>query len=124
LQPDNTSGTIKEQLAAIAPALEQLWQQKEERIKDFSDVQSQIQRICGEITGSSNVNDVPVVDESDLTLKKLEEYQSELQELQKEKVIGCRIQYYCSWSQIWKLHLISLTKQHIDSFIALLCLAE
>ncbi|WJX31670.1 hypothetical protein P8452_20075 [Trifolium repens] len=54
--PDNTSGTIKEQLAAIAPR-----------------------------TGSSNVNDVPVVDESDLTLKKLEEYQSELQELQKEK---------------------------------------
>jgi protein regulator of cytokinesis 1 len=34
-----------------------------------------------------NLNDVPAVDESDLTLKKLEEYQSELQELQKEKVI-------------------------------------
>lgn len=83
--PDNTSGTIKEQLAAIAPALEQLWQQKEERIKDFSDVQSQIQKICGEITGSLNLNDVPAVDESDLTLKKFEEYQSELQELQKEK---------------------------------------
>ncbi|CAH1428734.1 unnamed protein product [Lactuca virosa] len=35
--PEKTSGTIKEQLAAIAPALEQLWKQKEERIKDFSD---------------------------------------------------------------------------------------
>jgi len=34
-----------------------------------------------------NLNDVPAVDESDLTLKKFEEYQSELQELQKEKVI-------------------------------------
>ncbi|KAI5395698.1 hypothetical protein KIW84_062032 [Lathyrus oleraceus] len=59
--------------------------QPEERIKDFSDVQSQIQRICGEITGSLNHNDVPAVDESDLSLKKFEEYQSELHELQKEK---------------------------------------
>ncbi|KAI5383631.1 hypothetical protein KIW84_070854 [Lathyrus oleraceus] len=47
--PDNTSGTIEEQLAAIAP----------------------IQRICGEITESLNHNDVPAVDESDLSLKKL-----------------------------------------------------
>ncbi|KAJ0606251.1 putative microtubule-associated protein, MAP65/Ase1/PRC1 [Helianthus annuus] len=31
--PDKTSGTIKARLAAIAPALEQLWMQKEERIK-------------------------------------------------------------------------------------------
>jgi len=86
-QPENPSGTIKEQLAAIAPVLEQLWQQKEERVKEFSDVQSQIQQICGEIAGNLNLNDVsPAVDESDLSLKKLDEYQSELQELQKEKV--------------------------------------
>jgi len=85
---ENTYGTIKKQLPAIAPVLEQLWQQKEERIKEFSDVQSQIQQICGEIAGNLNLNDVsPAVDESDLSLKKLDEYQSELQELQKEKVI-------------------------------------
>ncbi|TYG37817.1 hypothetical protein ES288_D13G171800v1 [Gossypium darwinii] len=80
------SGTIKEQLAAIAPALEQLWKQKEERVKEFSDVQSQIQKICGEITGSANEQaGAPAVDESDLSLKKLNEYQVKLQELQKEK---------------------------------------
>ncbi|KAG8472476.1 hypothetical protein CXB51_034273 [Gossypium anomalum] len=80
------SGTIKEQLAAIAPALEQLWKQKEERVKEFSDVQSQIQKICGEITGSANEQaGAPAVDESDLSLKKLNEYQEKLQELQKEK---------------------------------------
>ncbi|XP_021898448.1 65-kDa microtubule-associated protein 1-like [Carica papaya] len=45
--PEKTSGTIKEQLAAITPALEQLWKLKEERVKEFSDVQSQIQKICG-----------------------------------------------------------------------------
>ncbi|KAJ0045980.1 hypothetical protein Pint_04064 [Pistacia integerrima] len=54
--PEKTSGTIKEQLAAIAPVLEQLWKQKEERL-----------------------------DEADLTLKKLDEYQAQLHELQKEK---------------------------------------
>ncbi|ESQ42930.1 hypothetical protein EUTSA_v10013064mg [Eutrema salsugineum] len=82
--PDKSSGTIKEQLAAIAPALEQLWQQKEERVREFSDVQSQIQKICGEIAGGLS-NEIPIVDESDLSLKKLDDFQSQLQELQKEK---------------------------------------
>lgn len=83
--PEKTSGTIKEQLAAIAPALEQLWKQKEERVKEFSDVQSQIQKICGEIAGNLNVNETPAVDETDLSLKRLDEYHAQLQELQKEK---------------------------------------
>ncbi|KAK8527178.1 hypothetical protein V6N13_085034 [Hibiscus sabdariffa] len=84
--PEKASGTIKEQLAAIAPALEQLWKQKEERVKEFSDVQSQIQKICGEIAGNaSEQTGAPAVDESDLSLKKLGEYQVKLQELQKEK---------------------------------------
>ncbi|XVE80447.1 hypothetical protein DITRI_Ditri14bG0140400 [Diplodiscus trichospermus] len=84
--PEKASGTIKEQLAAIAPALEQLWKQKEERVKEFSDVQSQIQKICGEIAGNaSEQTGAPAVDESELSLKKLNEYQVKLQELQKEK---------------------------------------
>ncbi|KAJ6754150.1 65-KDA MICROTUBULE-ASSOCIATED PROTEIN 1 [Salix purpurea] len=83
--PEKTSGTIKEQLAAIAPALEQLWEQKAERVKEFSDVLSQIQKICGEIAGNLNISDAPAVDEADLSLKKLDEYHAKLQELQKEK---------------------------------------
>nr|XP_024924076.2 65-kDa microtubule-associated protein 1 isoform X2 [Ziziphus jujuba var. spinosa] len=86
--PEKASGTIKEQLAAIAPALEQLWKQKEERVKEFSDVQSQIQKICGEISGNLNLSEqvgTPAVDEADLSIKKLEEYHAQLQELQKEK---------------------------------------
>lgn len=89
LQPEKTSGTIKEQLAAIAPALEQLWKQKEERVTEISDVQSQIQKICGEIAGNLNLSEQAgtlAFDESDLTLKKLDEYHAQLQELQKEKV--------------------------------------
>ncbi|KAL0873218.1 hypothetical protein Bca101_022923 [Brassica carinata] len=82
--PDKTSGTIKEQLSAIAPALEQLWQHKEERVREFSGVQSQIQKICQQIAGGLN-NGPLVVDESDLSLKRLDDYKSKLQELQKEK---------------------------------------
>ncbi|XP_020520287.1 LOW QUALITY PROTEIN: 65-kDa microtubule-associated protein 1 [Amborella trichopoda] len=86
--PDKSTGTIKEQLAAIAPILEQLWQQKEERIKEFADVQLQIQKICGEISGTLKLNEqvgTPKVDENDLSIKKLDEFHSQLQELQKEK---------------------------------------
>lgn len=86
--PENSSGTIKEQLAAIAPALEQLYKQKEERIREFSDVQSQIQKICGEIAGSLKISEqvrAPTVDENDLSLKNLDEFHTEMQELQKEK---------------------------------------
>ncbi|XVF77345.1 hypothetical protein PTKIN_Ptkin14bG0035400 [Pterospermum kingtungense] len=84
--PETGSGTIKEQLTAIAPVLKQLWKQKEERVKECSDVQSQIQMICAEIAGNSHERTAAAaVDESDLSLKRLDEYQVKLQELQKEK---------------------------------------
>uniref|UniRef100_A0A1D1XZ81 65-kDa microtubule-associated protein 1 n=2 Tax=Anthurium amnicola TaxID=1678845 RepID=A0A1D1XZ81_9ARAE len=86
--PQNSSGTIKEQLLAIAPALEHLRKQKEERIKDFADVQSQIQKICGEIAGNLKLGKqvgTQQIDETDLSLKKLSEFQSQLQALHKEK---------------------------------------
>lgn len=90
MQPDKTSGTIKELLAAIAPALEQLWILKEERIKQFLDVQTQIQKICVEIAGSNDLAQSFKVDESDLSLKKLKEFHDRLQELQKEKVMNTK----------------------------------
>ncbi|KAH7689244.1 Microtubule-associated protein MAP65/Ase1/PRC1 protein [Dioscorea alata] len=85
--PEKSSGTIKEQLAAIAPALEQLCNQKDERIKEFADIQSQIQKITGEIAGTIKAGEhvKPIVDEEDLSLKKLDEFQSQLKGLQKEK---------------------------------------
>ncbi|KAL8147832.1 hypothetical protein AgCh_005232 [Apium graveolens] len=83
--PDKSSGTVKEQLSAIAPALEQLWKQKDKRIKEFSDVQSQIQKIYGEIAGTSEHLGKPEIDNSNLSLKKLVEFRAQLQELEKEK---------------------------------------
>lgn len=86
LQPEKTSGTIKEQLEAIAPALDKLWKQKDEKIKEFSDVQSQIQKISAEIAGTSAQLENITVDESNLSMKKLDEFNAQLQDLQKEKV--------------------------------------
>ena len=126
-QPEETSGTIKEQLAAIAPILEQLWQQKDERIKEFSDVQSQIQKICGEIAGDFNPSDQtgpPEVDESDLSLKKLDEYQCQLQELQKEKVTLLYNPIMYKLVTYLKNSIYSLSYQQVESFVTLLCLAE
>ena len=85
-QPEKTSGTIKEQLEAIAPALDKLWKQKDEKIKEFSDVQSQIQKISAEIAGTSAQVENITVDESNLSMKKLDEFNAQLQDLQKEKV--------------------------------------
>ncbi|XP_015059357.1 65-kDa microtubule-associated protein 1-like [Solanum pennellii] len=83
--PEKNLRSIKEQLAAIAPALEKLWKQKDERVKEFLDVQSQIEKISSEIAGSSEQVETPKVDESDLSLKKLDEFHAQLQDLQKEK---------------------------------------
>lgn len=86
--PDTTTGTIKEQLAAISPSLEQLCRKKEGRVKEFAYVQLQIQTLCGEIAGNIKVGDhleTPHVNEDDLSVKKLIEFRSELQALQKEK---------------------------------------
>lgn len=83
------SGTLKEQLDSITPALREMRLRKEERVKQFRTVQGQIQKISAEIAGQPEFNDSSSnvkVNENDLSLKKLEEYQNELQRLQNEKV--------------------------------------
>lgn len=59
-------------------------------MKEFTDVQLQIKKIRAEIAGDLNIGEQivkPVVDEDDLSLKKLDEYQSQLQELQRERFL-------------------------------------
>jgi hypothetical protein len=89
LQPEKMSGTLKEQLDAITPALREMRLRKEERMNQFRSVQGQIQKISAEIAGQSVYDDSitnVIVNENDLSLKKLEEYQIELQRLCDEKV--------------------------------------
>uniref|UniRef100_A0A7N0VJA3 65-kDa microtubule-associated protein 8 n=1 Tax=Kalanchoe fedtschenkoi TaxID=63787 RepID=A0A7N0VJA3_KALFE len=87
-RPEKMAGTLKEQLNSIAPALREMQQRKEERVNQFRIVQGQIQKISAEIAGQSIYNDSAsnfTVNENDLSLKKLEDYQFELQRLQNEK---------------------------------------
>ncbi|KAG7948591.1 hypothetical protein I3843_13G015100 [Carya illinoinensis] len=81
-------GTLKEQISAIKPILEELRSKKQERIKEFSEIQSQVVRICAEIAdnGQSSLSSDPQVSESDLTTKKLGELKSHLLELQNERI--------------------------------------
>lgn len=88
------TGTLKEQLDSITPALREMQLRKEERVKQFQAVQNQIRRISAEITGQSQCDEQPskiTVNENDLSQKKLEEYQTELQRLHKEKVLQYNI---------------------------------
>ncbi|KAK6160400.1 hypothetical protein DH2020_003781 [Rehmannia glutinosa] len=83
------AGTLKEQLNSITPALSEMQLRKEERVKQFGVVQGQIHKISAEIAGRTEYNDTSSavrVNENDLSLKKLEEYQNELQRLHSEKL--------------------------------------
>ncbi|URD80463.1 Microtubule associated protein (MAP65/ASE1 family) [Musa troglodytarum] len=57
---------------------------REERMNQFREVQTQIQRIASEIAGHQPDCNV-LVNEGDLSLKKLDKHQNELQRLHKEK---------------------------------------
>ncbi|KAJ6388179.1 hypothetical protein OIU77_026700 [Salix suchowensis] len=87
-RPEKMSGTLKEQLDAITPALREMRLRKEQRMNQFRSVQGQIQKISAEIAGQSVYDDSitnVIVNENDLSLKKLDEYQIELQRLCNEK---------------------------------------
>lgn len=85
LHQEKRTGSLKEQVAAIGPHLEELRQRKEDRAKQFSEVKTQIAKICGEIAGS-HYGDMYADEDQDLTLRRLEEYHAQLATLQKEKV--------------------------------------
>ncbi|KAI7981250.1 65-kDa microtubule-associated protein 1 [Camellia lanceoleosa] len=85
---ENVKGTLKERMSSIKPVLEDLRLMKK-RIKEFSETQLQIGQICAEIAGNGQfINSAePQVNEQELTVKKLGELKSQLQELQYEKTL-------------------------------------
>ncbi|TQE09251.1 hypothetical protein C1H46_005186 [Malus baccata] len=87
-RPEKMVGTLKEQLDSLTPALREMRLRKEDRVNKFRAVQGQIQKISAEIAGQSEYEDLSsnvMVNENDLSPKKLEEYQTELQRLHNEK---------------------------------------
>lgn len=88
IQSEKKPSSLKAQLAYVTPLVEDLKLRKEERFKQFADINTQIEKIMGEISGYSHIiNSVNSMnlEEQDLSLRKLTEYQSHLRNLQKEK---------------------------------------
>ena len=89
MQSDKKAKSLKGQLASVRPLVEDLKLKKEERMKQFADIKSQIEKISGEISGygsTSGSMSVLTLEEQDLSVRKLTEHQSKLRGLQKEKV--------------------------------------
>ncbi|XP_071686419.1 65-kDa microtubule-associated protein 6-like [Rutidosis leptorrhynchoides] len=88
LTVENKSLSLKAQLSMVTPLVEELKVKKDERIKQFAEIKSQIEKINSEISGYSQLVDSVSslnIEEHDLSLRKLGEYQSQLRTLQKEK---------------------------------------
>ncbi|XP_050264843.1 65-kDa microtubule-associated protein 3 isoform X2 [Quercus robur] len=85
-QTDQNAGSLKEELRRILPQVEEMRKRKSDRRNQFLDVLQQIQEISNEIHGSTEyISSKIVVDENDLSLRKLEELHRQLHDLQKEK---------------------------------------
>lgn len=79
---------LRDQIANVTPLLETLRLRREERIRQFSEIRSQIETIRSELSDSQQVtvSGSTVNDEHDFSVRRLNEYQAELKALQKEKV--------------------------------------
>ncbi|XP_068663555.1 65-kDa microtubule-associated protein 5 [Aristolochia californica] len=97
---DKVKGTLKQQMSAIKPVLDDLRMKKEERVKESVNIQIHILQIQGEIAGSNyHRNSVATqLEERDLTLKKLGELKLNLGELQREKNV--RVQQVNSYVKL------------------------
>jgi Ase1/PRC1/MAP65 family protein len=89
MQKDQGVLPLKEQLATIVPVLENLRCKKEERMKQFSDIRQQIEKIRFQLSEyddqGENVSGLET-EEHDLSTRKLNDYRAQLRALQKEKV--------------------------------------
>ncbi|CAL9175943.1 65-kDa microtubule-associated protein 3-like isoform X1 [Musa acuminata AAA Group] len=78
-------GFLKEQLKATALKLEEMHKRKSERLNQFLEVLDQIQKISTEICPTEYDPSKFAIDGSDLSVRILEDLQTQLQSLQKEK---------------------------------------
>ncbi|KAI5346933.1 hypothetical protein L3X38_014812 [Prunus dulcis] len=85
-QSDQNAGSLKEELSKIVPQLEEMKKRKLDRKNNFLEVLEEIQIISSEINGSTEYSSSKtVVDETDLSLRRLEELHRQLHALQTEK---------------------------------------
>ncbi|CAN8291129.1 unnamed protein product [Cochlearia groenlandica] len=87
-RPDKKVGTLRDQLDSIAPALRETRLKKDERVKQIRSIKGEIHKISAEIAGRSTYEDLSTnitIDDNDLSIKKLDEYQNKLHRLHDEK---------------------------------------
>ncbi|XP_010443482.1 PREDICTED: 65-kDa microtubule-associated protein 3 [Camelina sativa] len=85
-QSDQSVGSLKQELGTILPELEEMQKRKIERRNQFVVVLEEIDSIANDIKGQGeHVHSKPLIDETDLSMRKLEELHCQLQALQKEK---------------------------------------
>ena len=103
---EKRSTSLKEQLASITPLAEDLRLKKEERLKQFAEIRAQIEKINGEISGYNHHINTMIgsltLEEQDLSLRNLNECQTHLRNLQKEKVWVHYDFYHCTVN-LWSL---------------------
>ena len=88
---DEKHTSLKDQLAAVTPLLEDLRVKKQDRIKQISNVQSQIKKIKAQISDhnyqDSDGSIKQLNDDHDLSTRRISDLQMQLRNLQKEKVM-------------------------------------
>ncbi|KAH6828396.1 Microtubule associated protein family protein [Perilla frutescens var. hirtella] len=84
-QSDQSTGSLKAELRATLPQIEEMRKRKVDRKNQFIEVNGEIQSIKKEIYGGGYALKDTEVNENDLSLRRLEELRSELQALQNEK---------------------------------------
>eukprot|EP00268_Persea_americana_P059420 TRINITY_DN7288_c0_g1_i1.p1 TRINITY_DN7288_c0_g1~~TRINITY_DN7288_c0_g1_i1.p1 ORF type:complete len:675 (+),score=173.77 TRINITY_DN7288_c0_g1_i1:742-2766(+) len=85
-QSDQNTGNLKEELRVIIPQLEEMRKRKNDRLSQFNEVVEQIQKISKEIFGPGEYTPCDiVVDQNDLSIRKLDELHKQLEALQKKK---------------------------------------
>ncbi|KAK9145039.1 hypothetical protein Sjap_004942 [Stephania japonica] len=100
---ENRDGTPKDQLSSIKQTLKELQCKREERMKEFCDIQSQIIQVHEALHGS--VVDEHIVDDKNLTTKRLRELKLVLQGLQSEKKRNPRFAHV--YLNVYDLHPIN-----------------
>ncbi|XAR66171.1 hypothetical protein NMG60_11012291 [Bertholletia excelsa] len=83
-QTDENSKSLKAELRVVLPQLEEMQRRKSERRNQFVEVIEKIENISRDLS-LEHTPSVKAVDETDLSLEKLEELQIELEMLEKEK---------------------------------------
>ncbi|KAJ4800976.1 microtubule-associated protein 65-7 [Rhynchospora pubera] len=87
MKDTNMAAPLRDKIANVTPLLETLRLRREERVRQFSEIRSQIETIRSELSDSQQVtvSGSTVNDEQDFSVRRLNEYQAELKALQKEK---------------------------------------